>query len=158
MRVNVGCGEFPAAGWTNLDLTHDAADIRWDVRDGLPPEVTGEVERIYFGHVLEHLAVDEIVPVLRKVARQAPGAAFAIVGPDCDRVSERDPAFKAIRYGGGRWVGDVHQWRSTETATVALCERAGLTVAVTEPAKLKADGWPVVSEVAWQFALEGRFE
>jgi hypothetical protein len=152
VNVNVGCGEFPAAGWLNLDLTHEAADRRWDIRDGLPPDV-GPVERIYLGHVLEHLAYDEIVPMLRLMPA---GALVGVVGPDCDRAEAMGmppDELALLEHGGGRWSGDVHQWRSTAPLTVGLLWRAGWRVMPVGFEVLEAEGFPLTSKIGWQFAL-----
>jgi len=57
IKVNVGCGQEPFQGWTNLHLeSNSGADVIWDVTDGLPFENDSCVF-IYCEHFLEHLPV-----------------------------------------------------------------------------------------------------
>lgn len=162
MKINVGCGEFPAAGWWNLDCTHPAADLQHDAATGLPP-VSGVIDRIYAGHVLEHLPQQSLVGVLT-AWRTHPGVAhntvLAVVGPDCDAadqlLAERlilPDTHDGVLHGAGRWAGDVHLWRSTEGTTAGILRAAGWTPTPVPDWQLQADGWPVVALVDWQFAL-----
>jgi hypothetical protein len=162
LYLNVGCGEFPAAGWLNIDCTHPCADLRHDITTGLPP-VDGPVGRIYAGHLLEHLPLADLPRVLA-AWRRHPGVTLAtrlaVVGPDCDtadyllrehRIS-LDTHQGAVD-GAGRWAGDVHLWRSTEDVTTRLLLDAGWDTAPTTVHQLRDDGWPVISLVDWQFAV-----
>src|ERR1700678_4265494 len=57
IKANVGCGQEPFQGWTNLDLeSNSRADILWDVTEGLPFE-NGSCAYVYCEHFLEHLPV-----------------------------------------------------------------------------------------------------
>jgi predicted SAM-dependent methyltransferase len=69
LKVNVGCGQEPFPGWTNLDLDPGSrADIVWDVTDGLPfPD--GSCAFIYSEHFLEHLPVQGGVRFLKECHR-----------------------------------------------------------------------------------------
>lgn len=161
VRLNIGCGEFPAEGWTNVDLTHPSADIHWNVTEGLPP-VDGPIERIYAGHVLEHIEYDDI-PTMLELWLEHPQVSvttlMAVVGPDCDTAEKwlrqgklTDEQYHEIRYGGGRWVGDDHLWRSTGVETATMLRESGWAPA--QPYDLQMlvwDGWPVTSLIGWQF-------
>lgn len=53
VRLNLGCGQFPLAGFVNVDTSRDAkADLTADVLD--LPYQPGTVDEIYAGHLLEH--------------------------------------------------------------------------------------------------------
>lgn len=162
MNINVGCGEFPAQGWLNLDLTHAAADQRWDALEGLP-EVDGPIQRIYAGHVLEHILIDEVAPMLARW-REHPGVTedtlLAVVGPDCDRVDQllaqdrlTQQEADTIISGAGRWAGDEHLWRSTPGETAHLLHKAGWASQPVPLDVLSRTGWPVTSLIDWQFSL-----
>jgi hypothetical protein len=162
VKINVGCGEFPAAGWWNLDLTHPVADLHHDATTGLPP-VDGPIERIYAGHVLEHLPLD-VLPTVLESWRAHPGVGpdtvLAVTGPDCDIADQLmsqglilPHTHHDIRHGGCRWAGDAHLWRSTEGATAQALHQAGWDPVPIPDWQLKDDGWPVVAVVEWQFAL-----
>lgn len=162
MRINVGCGEFPTPGWLNLDLTHHAADRTWDVTDGLPPEIDEPIDRIYAGHVFEHIEKDSVGPVL-ELWREHPMVTchtlLAIVGPDCPRaramhkegkISEAD--LNLIVNGAGRWNGDEHLWETNGGEIYNIARAAGWGVAQPYDLKLlMLDGWPVASLVKLQF-------
>jgi predicted SAM-dependent methyltransferase len=53
LRLNLGSGLRPRAGWVNVDLRADA-DLPLDLREGLP-FADGSVDEIYTEHFLEHL-------------------------------------------------------------------------------------------------------
>ena len=54
LRMNLGCGPNPRAGWLNVDLV-PGADLTLDIRRPLPfPDAS--CAEIYAEHVLEHLA------------------------------------------------------------------------------------------------------
>lgn len=162
MKVNVGCGEFPADGWLNIDCTHPSADVRFDVTTGLPP-VGGPIDRLYAGHVLEHLSLDDLPAILaawRCSPDVTPNTILAVVGPDCDAGDRLlaqglllPDTHRDILTGGDRWPGDQHLWRSTEGDTARVLRAAGWSPTPATDWQLRDDGWPVVALVGWQFAL-----
>lgn len=163
-RINVGCGEFPAPGWLNLDAWHDAADLRWNAVDGLPE--LERVDRIYAGHVLEHLPRGEVSAVLVRW-REHPGVhagtVLAVVGPDCDRAEAMHAAgelsaeeLRGAVEGACRWPGDAHLWRSTGPATAELLAGAGWVARRATLERIAADGWPVTSLARWQLGYLAR--
>lgn len=55
MRLHLGAGTAPMAGWTNCDLyPGPGIDLAFDLQDPWPVE-SGQVSNIYASHVLEHL-------------------------------------------------------------------------------------------------------
>lgn len=165
MKLNVGCGDHYAAGWTNLDLDRDLhrqPDLIGDLTH-LPSEVV-DLERVYCGHVLEHLPLDDVDLALRELHRRArPGAELLVVGPDCVRarrlhaVGVIDAAtLEGAVHGAGRWAGDEHLWECHEQALLDLLTAAGwghVRPVPVAPAPLI--GWPVTSFVSWQCAALG---
>jgi SAM-dependent methyltransferase len=83
-RLNIGCGDHPITGWTNLDLRY--GDVRMDLTWGLPlPD--DSVEFAYSAHVLEHLTYrEEALALVREIRRVlAPGGVLRLVVPDIEQ-------------------------------------------------------------------------
>ncbi len=162
MRLNVGCGDYRApAPWVNLDSFEGVRpDVVADARD--LPFADSSVERLYCGHVLEHLSRDEGVPrairEFRRVLRR--GGLLAAVGPCYDLARLDDGSgvvgdqvlLSLIRTGGGRWAGDVHLWTATGAETLEAIRREFPAAELIDQALL-ADDWPVAARVPWQFAI-----
>ncbi|GKQ35187.1 hypothetical protein [Streptomyces sp. A012304] len=165
MKLNVGCGNHYAPGWTNLD-PNPGVSVRPDIVGSLTdlPRSVVCVTAVYLGHVLEHLPYDIVVPALRGLwERCEPGAAVAVVGPDVDRARalHADGAIDQATldgavYGAGRWAGDVHLWECTEAALLDAAAASGLAdvrpVPVDSPS---LDAFPIVSRAPWQCAIHG---
>jgi predicted SAM-dependent methyltransferase len=84
LRLNLGCGAKPRAGWVNVDL-QPGADLRLDVRRHLP-FADASCADIYAEHVLEHLAYPgEVERVLADWFRVlAPGGSLSLGVPDTE--------------------------------------------------------------------------
>jgi predicted SAM-dependent methyltransferase len=159
LQVNVGCGEFRAEGWLNLDIySGEEGQPKPDIiasADSMP-FADGVVDRLYAGHVLEHIELDHIPYVLkefRRVLKEDGG--LLIVGPDLTRAEESYPEMiPDIRDGGHRWPGDAHLWESREATMVEILQREGWDTAVADIAPVFLSGkWPVTAGVGWQFAI-----
>lgn len=153
LQLNVGCGEFRAPGWVNVDRAPHLEPDLVASADQLP-HATGSVARIYAGHVLEHLAWPEQVDdALREFHRVLePGGRLMVVGPDIDRADPADVELvESIRYGGQRWEGDCHLWACTEALVVEALERV-FGNAHPVPIVAVPVYWPVVSRIGWQCA------
>lgn len=90
--LNVGCGPFRAPEpWVNLDY-HSGDGVEPDiiVDDAARPLAKWQdstVDRVYLGHVLEHVPWGEVPDFLFDIERAlAPGAEMMIVGPDVLKV------------------------------------------------------------------------
>lgn len=157
MRVNLGCGEFYAQGWTNVDRTRADGGPQPDVlasAESLPFE-DGSVTVLYAGHVFEHIALDDIPAVLSEVRRVlVDHGVFFVVGPDLDRALESYPeAVNDILYGGCRWEGDEHLWESRESTMVDILQDNGWKTFPVPIAEVDDEAWPVTSKIGWQFAI-----
>lgn len=94
MKLNVGCGHHPLAGWCNLDADPSCAP---DLVATVPPLpfADDELDEIYMGHVLEHLTREDAVTLLAECARcLQPGGRLGVLVPD----------MRAIM---GTWLGGV---------------------------------------------------
>jgi predicted SAM-dependent methyltransferase len=82
VRLNLGSGFAPVAGWINVDLLGPPVDLPWHLARGLPfPD--GSVDAVYSEHLFEHLGLEagrrlmaESVRVLR------PGGVVRVAVPD----------------------------------------------------------------------------
>ena len=86
LRVNLGCGYNPMAGWLNLDAARGAqVDIVWDLRRGLPfPDESCEV--IFSEHVIEHLPKEGAEQLLAECYRTLMhGGVLRVSTPDAER-------------------------------------------------------------------------
>lgn len=159
LRVNVGCGDHYQQGWVNTDITEPegftAPDIIATATDLPFPD--GSVDRLYAGHVLEHLTPEDVVVALREFRRViSPEGKIMIVLPDLDVAEDRYPDLvDSVRYGGDRWGGDKHLWESRPRNFAQMLVDAGEPNARWVPINsLVGTEWPVVAFVDWQYAFE----
>ncbi len=161
MKINLGCGDHYAPGWTNVDaVSNDVVkpDVVADIMQGLPFQ---DIENIYAGHVLEHIPHDRVIDALRHWKEKCvAGAELVIVGPDCDRGEAMVRAgemhhleYELLLHGGERWPGDAHLWRCTESEVMRLAAEAGWLCRAVLVGSLFGTMYPLVSGVTWQFAL-----
>lgn len=159
MKVNVGCGEFRAEGWLNVDMTKTDGGPQPDIvasATDLPFE-DASVDRLYAGHVLEHLTPEDVVKALREFRRVIrPEGKVMIVLPDLDVAEAKYPDLvDSVRYGGDRWGGDRHLWESRPRNFAQMLVDAGEPNARWIPiTSLIGTEWPVVAYVDWQYAFE----
>lgn len=172
MRLNVGCGEFMAPGWWNVDVVlrenhyNIKPDQVIDVREPLPENIE-MLTMVYMGHFLEHIQPDQINPMLNNVkSRMLPGAMICIVGPDVNRASEMywagridEDLWRHTQAGAGAkdWEGDFHYWDCNERDVATFLMEAGFAdvriLDIVTNRELTA--WPVVARDAWQCAVIG---
>lgn len=129
MRLNLGCGDRYADGWTNVDFESPHRKDETVDLTGELPWPNDSVDAVYAGHVLEHLPLADCYELLRRLEKIVkPGHAIMLVGPDVDRAARMVAAgeemhgtsLEALRFGAGRWAGDVHRWECTEEQLIAL--------------------------------------
>jgi SAM-dependent methyltransferase len=184
MMVNVGCGPYRAPEpWVNLDY-HEGDGVQPDVIVTDParplacyPDDT--VERVYLGHVLEHVPWPEVGPFLEDIHRAlTPGGQVCAVGPDVLRVIQRwrdgiedwtlvvsvlenpwDRAYDQEGYGiikrTDQWRYARHWWNCDEERMVwAFTELSPFSEVTPLPITEEAlAGWPVVAHTPWQCAV-----
>lgn len=70
MKLNIGCGKFPRAGYINIDrLNGSGVDLRLDIEQELPFK-DNSVDEIICFHVLEHLVKwEDTVKELHRVLK-----------------------------------------------------------------------------------------
>jgi hypothetical protein len=164
VKINLGCGDRYAEGWINVDWAGSPhrKDQEVDLTGELPwPK--GSLQRIYAGHVLEHLTTNDCVALLTRLyACSAREATIMVVGPDLPtayRMQEEgtlDVTIDSLLYGAERWAGDRHLWESNALTVIDFLAEAGWSdihdVALDEVAEF----WPIAdARPRWQFALWG---
>lgn len=171
MKVNVGCGPHRAEGWWNVDRVCEG-DVQPDaiVSAARPLASFSEVEAVYCGHVLEHIAWPKVPAFLGHIRDHlAPGGACCVVGPDVERalaawhrgleprslvtsVLESDRPQDDL----GDWPGARHAWNCTEERVVRAMSEAGFArVEALSIDPVALAGWPVVAFTQWQCAVVG---
>ncbi len=79
MRLDLGCGDRPAPGWTGVDIK-EPAEIRCDLNRFPYPWADNSVDAVRMSHSLEHC--DDVVGVVREVHRiLRPGGEFLVIVP-----------------------------------------------------------------------------
>lgn len=162
MRVNLGCGDQYAHGWINVDHgSPHQKDLDVDLTGELPwpPE---SLERVYAGHVLEHLTQQQCVTLLERLLNcTVSGGQLLVVGPDVDRAQAMasagtllDTTMDALRYGADRWEGDVHRWECTPDKIIDMLRRAGWKDVSEVYMGTIPEDWPIAYRgPAWQCAV-----
>jgi SAM-dependent methyltransferase len=159
VRLNLGSGNHYAEGWTNVDI-HSTDEVQPDLVCDVRRLPFDSVDAIYAGHVLEHLPYEDVRPAIDHwISITRPGGKVLVVGPDVDAADimlaegEIDAEVHSlIEHGAGRWADDVHLWRSSKGAMRALCADLYPRFIPVRPLA-EAGMWPIVSGVAWQFAM-----
>jgi predicted SAM-dependent methyltransferase len=113
VRLNVGAGDYPLWGWTNID---ELSGHGVDVVAHVPPLPYDDesVEELYAGHFLEHLERAEADEFLRECHRVlVPGGRLGLVVPDTAEVMRRyvlgEPAPMEFPAGVHRDLRDLDQ-------------------------------------------------
>lgn len=165
IKLNLGCGPYRApAGWINVD--HPASEFNSEITAEIYcliedlPFRDSSAERIYCGHVLEHIPLDKVPDTLMELDRVlTPDGILTIVGPDMDRIKAVDHEAwldEAMRVDNDGPPGIHHRWVPTATNTLQLLEDAGFLAHETPVNALADSDWPVVAFTPWQFAIEAR--
>lgn len=173
--LNYGSGPWPApAPWLNADVVEND-EIKPDliIDPDLPlPFESGSVERVYLGHVLEHIPWDQIPAKLADIRRVlADDGEVLVVGPDVYRTIERyktgDEPWNivvavledAVHFQPveGDWPGARHAFNAHEARIVGALTAAGFSnvraLDLDETNPEFAD-FPVTSFARWQCAVK----
>ena len=154
MKLNLGCGDHYVPGWVNVDSAQNdkvRPDIIHDVTTGLP-FADRSAEVVYMGHLLEHLPVEHVVPMLTEVARVTAGP-VCVVGPDVALTwQHKRNMMEVVVNGADRWGGDRHLWGCTGEAVLFAARLAGLDATLVSVRDVDRS-WPVVDRGLWQFAV-----
>jgi len=167
MKLNLGSGACPLAGYTNVDLAYEGWPAASDPQpDGisrvcsqiypLPKSFTGKADVLRCSHALEHFPHREVMDVLADWVRcLAPGGWLRVAVPDLPKViaayENGDP--KALFYlmGGQTDEYDFHKAAFDEETLRAAFEQLGL-----EDIRPWHDGARDCSSLPVSLNLEGR--
>ena len=141
MKLNLGAGSVPLAGYENWDLGYED-NARFGLQmDGihyrkaevypLPEPYLFQYDEIRASHVLEHFGHGETMDVLTDWVRcLAPGGLLKIAVPDFRKIIEAyeagDPLAEAYCYGGQTDERDYHKAGFDEETLMAAFEALGL--------------------------------
>lgn len=158
--LNLGSGPFYMPGWLNVDLYAEDADVTLNVLEGLPKEWKGRFEKVYCGHVLEHLPFARVPTVLRDIARCcAVGAVLTVVGPTLDlAVATNQPEWllEEIRAcPTPEMPGAGHEWDPTSTNTLEVVRTVFGDAAFIDLRDTLRPEWPNTVDAKWQVAIRG---
>lgn len=166
MKINLGCGEQYANGWINIDRadTPHNKDLAHDIRIPLPYE-RNSIMYCYAGHVFEHLRIHEVIGVLTELQpKMHINGELMVIGPDIE-VAEAfadagialEVPLEQLRYGAGRWAGDIHRWECSSVAMMALLRVTGWIAIRRMDISEVPEMWPVAFRgPKWQFAVTAR--
>jgi hypothetical protein len=86
LRLNLGSGEYPLAGWVNVDIAPGmGVDLVWDL--SVMPWVwpNNSAEGIHASHILEHFSRGDGILFLQECKRVLqPGGTLTLAVPDMD--------------------------------------------------------------------------
>ncbi len=131
MRLNLGSGEFPLDGWTNVDM-FCPADVQGDMRL-LDFEGVTQVE---MNHSLEHIPWPDVLPLVERIRGwMLEGGTIRIEVPDMREIMRRGeelPLWMIYTYGAqAPHQGEAHMSGYTEGTLRALLTSAGFGVSET---------------------------
>lgn len=177
--LNVGCGPHRAPEpWWNVDREFHAGLTEPDevVGDGLPYE-DASVDRMYIGHIMEHIPMHQVMAVVGEWVRVLkPGAEVGVVGPDVNRALEyfrtgrltRDELWHRMEHGQTTSVEAwtllyqnnrvsehaMHHWNCIPERVMGILQAAGFENVVEQPiGSVAMYNWPLVSASEDQFAI-----
>jgi predicted SAM-dependent methyltransferase len=82
LRLHVGSGKSPKAGWVNIDVLGHPVDLAWNIQRGLPFR-TETIRAVFHEHVLEHFTKTDGLRLLRECHRVLePGGILRVGVPD----------------------------------------------------------------------------
>ncbi len=140
MKIDIGSGNHPRAGYVAVDIDPKRAHVQGDMR--ALPFANNSIDAIFASHCLEHISKFEVVPTLKEWARVlARYGELEILVPDlawcCRRWLETqdDGWDMAILFGsqtqdGGLTIhtGEFHRTGFTEALMRRYLVEAGLVV------------------------------
>lgn len=140
-KLHVGSGPHYVEGWVNLDLNNfdgwaKQPDVLGDVFDMHMFE-DDTFDRLYCGHLLEHLAWERVPEALREMSRVCkPDAVMCFVGPCLDKAKKTNQPQWLIDEIAVGWddpttnpdflEGFPHLWSATTDLTKEALELGGL--------------------------------
>ena len=140
-KLNLGCGEEPLSGWTNIDggdgqwyaAPKSDGIVRLDVFDALDHIDDNSCDAVFSEHFFEHFSLDDGHRLIAEWARVLrPGGVVRIVTPNLERESrlylrEISPASdEVIEAHRRRWLGERYELKPGEHLTRAMVLNFGM--------------------------------
>jgi hypothetical protein len=164
--LTVGSGPHYAEGWINLDLnTHPD----WDPANGGKgqPDIIasifdmpfddGEIDRVYLGHILEHLKYDKVPEALLEVKRVIKsGGEIMVVGPCIEKaksIKSPDWLIHDIEAHGQDGSGFGHEWTPTTQLTLDVVKIVFPEAEEVSITRVNPPEWPNPSNALWQCSI-----
>jgi hypothetical protein len=135
LRLNIGCGHIPEAGYINVDMRElPNVDVLAEA-NALPFE-PGSVDEIYSAHLVEHFPQQELqrrlLPHWRNLLKR--GGCIRAITPDGEAMlagvtqgSYSFEDFREVLFGGQDYEGDFHYNLFTPDSFRRTVEEAGFT-------------------------------
>ena len=164
MNLNVGSGPHPAPGWVNMDIYPgwEGVDV---VGSALAVPFNDETfDRVYMGHVLEHLTYTEGAPAALNEAWRVlrVGGELSVVGPAMDlAIATEQPQNILDAIEAHPWTPDSedspgahHEWTATEANTLELVQSVFPSAQLVDLDGIEREfGWPNTECSKWQVAI-----
>lgn len=161
-KLNIGSGPhyFDHFDWLNMDIDPQfPADVYASIFDMPFPD--GRFSWIYMGHLLEHLAWDDIPKALQEVRRVSKsGAKIGVVGPCLHKALDLELPIWLLKQiartpnGNPSQVeltGNGHAWHPDTELTLEALRRGGMMNVREVPAgSMRRPEWPNTVPDAWQ--------
>jgi SAM-dependent methyltransferase len=107
LRLHLGSGRSPKAGWVNIDLLGEPVDLAWNLERPLPFK-TGSVDAVFHEHVLEHFTLRKGFALTLECYRVLKPSGLLRIGvPDAATYA------RAYVRGGGDPIASVRPGRPT---------------------------------------------
>lgn len=86
IRLHLGSGGEPKAGWVNIDLVGDPVDVAWNLASPLPFQ-SASVDAVFHEHLLEHLPLRDGAALMQECYRiLKPGGILRVGVPDAGKL------------------------------------------------------------------------
>lgn len=148
--VNLGCGNYPLPGWTNVDAYTDA-----DIQGDLFELDFAEVKQVRMTHLLEHLPWRRAQEALQRVhSWMAADGVLFVETPDMEAIMLRGvvhPLWFKYVYGDQSHEGEYHRSGWTSEMLWEMLKASGWTprrVRTFESDHKGREGMPCVEAVA----------
>lgn len=114
VRLNLGCGRFPTAGWINIDsIKLPEVDLVADLESGVLPFPDDSVTEFAASHLLEHIRNSlGLMQEIHRIAKPGAKAVFRVPYGSSDD-ADTDPTH-VRRYFWGSWgyFSQPYYWRA----------------------------------------------
>jgi len=107
LRVHLGSGDRPKAGWVNVDLLGHRVDLAWNLNRPLPFD-DESVVAIFQEHLLEHLTLERGLALIQDCYRMLKTGGVLRIG-----VPNADSYVRSYCDGSGEFLETVRPGRPT---------------------------------------------